>query len=97
MKKKLKEEIKKKKIICISLGCNEHKVLKYLNNFEGAVSIKDIYNEHCHEVSMAYILQLTLLLDRLLRKKLVIGTIWEDETVWQITSKGRKMLEVLES
>lgn len=86
-----------KKVICLTLGCNEHAVLEYLDGFEGAVSFEDIYEAHKDNISLAYTVLLAQLLDRLLKKKMVLFTYWRGILYYQISNKGRLMLEVFKA
>ena len=49
----------KHKVICITLGINETRVLKYLNSKEEFDSFDNIYEAHKHYISMKYPLQLS--------------------------------------
>lgn len=85
-------ENNKQKVICIVLGINETRVLKYLSSKEVFVSFEDIYEAHKHYISMKYPLQLSQLLGRLLRKNLVKETIGNN---YSINEKGKLILEVI--
>ncbi len=84
-----------KRVICITLGCNETAVLKNLSRFEGAVSFTDIFETHRENTSLAYETQLGMVLGRLKHKQLIEWFAWENQSYCQITEKGRMMLLVL--
>lgn len=87
----------KKRYICIIVGINESRVLNYLSGFDGAVSFYNIHQAHKHNPSLFYETCLSQLLYRLINKNLVINTEWNGEYYYQITKKGRNLLEVIKN
>lgn len=85
----------KNKIICISLGINETKVLKYLNKNDDFVSFEQILEVQQPNVSLVYPLQLSHLLGRLLRKKLIMLKEPDSLDFVKISEKGKMMLKIL--
>lgn len=84
-----------KKIICITLGINETKVLKFLNNNKW-FTFDEIHNQFKDvNASLKYPKQLGPLLLRLLRKNLINRCETIDSYYYKINEKGKLMLEVI--
>lgn len=85
----------KKRVICIVLGRNESQILNFLEKFEGAVSFNDIFEMNGYNPTLRYESTLSELLRRLLKKNLVRSCAFEDGMFYQITEKGRKLIELV--